>query len=668
MAHGAWAAPDVRLSYVPLNSSSAPTPSVSADGRYIAYEFTRKVASGSVTADIYIRDVVTGTDTQANLKVTGGAPTVNPLCDSPSISGDGRYVAFVCLAAPMGETAPSTRAYFVYDRLADRTEMVPTTSAREGVNPGYAALSSNSRYLAFRVYNVDTGVNKIYIRDLINRTTTATNAQYAGVPGAARMFITPDARFISYSGRFDASKAQTDVYVYDAVTGVTETQSLTLKGTHSIYGGIREPSASDDANIIVFSSDDPGLISPSGPSAYSIYMRDRKAGTTEILSRTLPSWQSAVSGNGRYVAFLNNSIRVYDRLTKTTREIVASGGRTPSYPSISANGRYVVFNGIDPSGSHTIVIADMGVEAGLILSSKELSLTEAGMAATYTLVLTQAPDADVKVAVKTGSQLALARSELVFTRENWNVPQVVSVQAVADGIPEGRHTAVIVHTVTSSDVNYSVVQAANVTATITDGVTPTIVVPAATWNRSDLPLTGTAAPGATVLLTAVNRTTGWMSAVSTVSDQQGQWSYTLTGVTDGIVDLDAQADGIKSAVRTVAIKLAAVPPPPTFLEVTGNIRTTAYGLILNRSTGRYAGNFVLTNTGSIPLMGPLQLRLDNLTAGVALFNATGSHEGAPYITVPEGLAPDQSVTIPLLVTNPAKATVSYDARIFSGNF
>ena len=661
------AAPDIIVTYIPLDMPGQVYPTVSDDGRHIAYKAARKVTGGT-RYDIVIRDVVTGVEVQANLMVNGDAPST-ALCDLPMLSRNGRYVSFGCPAREMGVTTQNGNAYFVYDRITNKTELIPDLG-NDGAFPTFpTAISADGRFVAFLTSSSSSGY-KIFVRDLVNKTTAATV-----VPGATpvemptRMSISADGRYISYAARPTPSTSTGDVYVHDRVTGTTEAVNVKPNGSRSTLG-TRQPSASDDATVVAFSSTDGELVSPRGPSTGSIYVRDRKTGVTELVSprTSLTAWSSAVSGNGRYVVYMLDSTYVYDRLTKTTRNIVSPRVKGGLYPRMSFDGRYVVFSGGDVAGPQTIVLADMGIAAGVSLSSSELTLTEGGIAGTYNMALTQAPAADVKVSIGTGPQLSLARTELTFTPDNWSVPQVVSVQAVADGVSEGRHTATIVHTVTSSDINYSVVQPADVTATITDGVTPTIVVPGATWNRSDMPLTGTAAPGATVLLTAVNRNTGWMSSISTVANALGQWSYTMTGFTDGIVDLDAQAEGIRSAVQTVTVKLVVVPPTPTFTDVTGYIRTTAYGLILNRATGKYAGNFVLTNTGSIPLKGPLHLQLDNLTAGVTLFNATGSHDGAPYITVPAGLAPDESVTIPLLVTNPAKVTVSYDAKIFSGTF
>jgi hypothetical protein len=429
---------------------------------------------------------------------------------------------------------------------------------------------------------------------------------------------------------------------------------------------------SDDGSVVVFMSTDKALATTAPLSTYSgVYVRDRKAGKTEMVSNITNSsvTHAGVSGNGRYVGYVQAGLMyVYDRTSKVTRKVVETGVQAYGPPRFSTDGRYVVFTGYNTRGFQSVTIADLGVAPGVVLSTTQLTLTEGGNAGTYTMALAQVPDADVKIEAGTSAQLSLARKELTFTPTNWSTPQVISVQAVADGVTEGKQTATISHTVASADPSYSVVRPAEVSVTITDGITPTIVIPAATWTKTEMPLAGTAAPGATVLLTAMNRTTGWMSSVSTVADAQGRWTYTMTGFTDGIVDFDAQAEGIRSAVQTVTVKLAVTPPQPTFTDVTGYVRTTAYGLAYNRSTGKYAGNFVITNTGSINLNGPLHLVLKDLTAGVSLANASGTYEGSPYITVQGGLEPDGSVTIPLIVDNPAKVSVGYAAKIYSGTF
>ncbi len=71
-------------------------------------------------------------------------------------------------------------------------------------------------------------------------------------------------------------------------------------------------------------------------------------------------------------------------------------------------------------------------------------------------------------------------------------------------------------------------------------------------------------------------------------------------------------------------------------------------------------------------MGPVQLALDNLTAGTTLTNRTGitannPPTGSPYITVTAGtLAPGASITVPLQFTIPASGGVNYTARTVVG--
>ncbi|OEZ99564.1 TolB family protein [Duganella phyllosphaerae] len=665
-AKSALAAPDITVRSVPFDTEQAgdSLPSLSADGRYILYKSQQWGPGGTTLPSyFYIHDLQTGERTTASKKLDGAAEGSE--CRGASFSGNGRYVGLSCVSTSMGAKTVGGLGIFVYDKFNDTTEMVPDTG-RDGVNsiPG---ISADGGIIAFST--IQNTTYRLYVRDMVNKSTAPTAAEFSS--GGQRRIVSADGRFVSYvSGAVPNYSA----YVYDRITGVTEAVNVRADNKLATMT-VGELTMSADGNVFAFISTPMYVTGLSTESKlYSVYVRDRKAGKTELVSGLSigNALFSGISGNGRYVSyFRNNTIYVYDRLTKITREIAPPGLTAFSGPKMNYDGRFVVFHCRAPQNVHYLCVADMGIAAGVTLSQDALKLTEGGDAGTYTLALTQAPEADVKITVGPGSKLGVARSELVFTPQNWNVPQVVSVRALANGVAEGIHTAKIVHTITTSDANYSVVQPADVTVTITDGVAPTIHVPGSPWTLSDMPVTGTAAPGATVILSAYNRTTGWMSGVSTVADAQGKWSYTLTGFTDGVIELDAVADGLKSPVQTVTVKLATTTTPPTqptYIDVTGNIRTTAYGLILNRSTGKYAGDFVLTNTGSINLKGPLHLQFNELTSGVTLFNATGNHDGSPYITVDIDLVPDASVTIPLLFVNPEKVTVNYDARIYSGRF
>ncbi|MEO0644830.1 MAG: DUF4347 domain-containing protein [Cyanobacteria bacterium J06650_10] len=91
----------------------------------------------------------------------------------------------------------------------------------------------------------------------------------------------------------------------------------------------------------------------------------------------------------------------------------------------------------------------------------------------YTVVLGTQPTSDVTVSLSfDAGQLTPDQASLVFTTENWQDPQTVTVSAVDDAEQEGIHTADISHTVTSSDPSYNGISVSDTTFTIQDNDQP----------------------------------------------------------------------------------------------------------------------------------------------------------------------------------------------------
>ncbi|NVM75459.1 hypothetical protein FHW83_001239 [Duganella sp. SG902] len=562
----AYALPDITTQSIPFGIQAQEAyPTISADGRYVAYKIQNKITGTTLPpSEIYVHDLVTGQRAPANLSLSGAVSPAGAVCNMPSMSANARYVVMGCYATPMGGSTTGGSAYFVYDREANATQMIPDTGVDRPGSYG-SAISANGRFVAFRTMTAGN-ISRLYVRDLVNRTTSGTSAQLVQ-SSATRLSISADGRYVAYNGNALSNNGPLNVSVYDRVTGVTEPIDVRLDGSRSTVGGT-EITMSDDGTVVAFVSNDKQL-APTAPygNLAGVYVRDRKTAKTELVSSTANAaiQYAGVSGNGRYVGYAQGGVMyVYDRLTKLTRKITLTGMLPFGAPRFSTDGRYMTFTASNTALTlRYVTVADLGVAPDVSFSTKQLTLTEGGIAGTYSMVLTQAPEADVKVVASTSNQLTLARSELTFTADNWNTPQVISVQAVADGATEGTHDATVTHTISSADIHYNVIAPVSVSATISDGVIPTIAIPAANWTEAALPLSGTAAPGATVLLTAVNRSTGWLSSVSTVADAQGNWSYSLAGYTDGVIDLDVQADGIKSVVRTVAVSLTPEVPSQT---------------------------------------------------------------------------------------------------------
>ena len=107
---------------------------------------------------------------------------------------------------------------------------------------------------------------------------------------------------------------------------------------------------------------------------------------------------------------------------------------------------------------------------------------------------------------------------------------------------------------------------------------------------------------------------------------------------------------------------------PAFSDVTASVDVAQSGLTINRATLKYTGKITFTNTGAAALAGPLRFVLQGLTDGVTLDGAAGTFNGAPYVTLPESLAPGASITVTTTFSNPSKKAIGYTPKLYSGTF
>ncbi|MEG4030535.1 MULTISPECIES: DUF4347 domain-containing protein [unclassified Microcoleus] len=119
----------------------------------------------------------------------------------------------------------------------------------------------------------------------------------------------------------------------------------------------------------------------------------------------------------------------------------------------------------------------------IVQSAGSTNIAEGGATATYGVVLTTAPAANVTINFDTGTQIS-AIAPITFDTTNWNVAQPVTVTATDDAVVEGPHTGSISHTAASADSKYSSIPIPGVTVAITDNdvapPTPTPVTPTPT--------------------------------------------------------------------------------------------------------------------------------------------------------------------------------------------
>ena len=99
-----------------------------------------------------------------------------------------------------------------------------------------------------------------------------------------------------------------------------------------------------------------------------------------------------------------------------------------------------------------------------------LVTTEAGDTATFTVVLTAPPTADVTIDLSSAdpTEGTVASASLTFTAADWDTAQTVTVTGVDEGIVDGDIAYSIVTTATSADTVYDGIEVADVSVTNSD--------------------------------------------------------------------------------------------------------------------------------------------------------------------------------------------------------
>ncbi|MEA3040379.1 MAG: hypothetical protein QOE79_2892 [Sphingomonadales bacterium] len=314
---------------------SSVNPSMTPDGRYIAFEtFADDVAPGDHNGneDIVVRDMVTGTTELVSL-TSDESQTVgfNQGSTTPSISEDGRYVAFLSVATDFapGDSA-DTADFFVRDRQAGTTDIVSLTStggfSQGGDTFGPASISADGRYVAFysRATNLvphDTNdTTDVFVRDRLLKTTVRASVGPGGVQangGSGQPALSANGKFLAFqSGATNlldspADSSLSDIYVRDLAAGTNELASATTTGTGA--GSCAFPAMSHSGRFVVFESSASTLVPSDTNLGSDVFVRDVVSDTTRRVSVSTGGAEgngssggrsvSAISSNGQHVAF-----------------------------------------------------------------------------------------------------------------------------------------------------------------------------------------------------------------------------------------------------------------------------------------------------------------------------------------------------------------------------
>ncbi|MBI1815944.1 MAG: PD40 domain-containing protein [Deltaproteobacteria bacterium] len=341
-------------------NSDSDTASISADGRYVAFNSgASNLVAGDTNGslDVFVHDRVTGTTERVSVDSTGAQG--NSSSGSPSISADGRYVAFTSNASNLvaGDTNGFADA-FVHDRVTGATERVSVDSiGAQGNSGGYAAsISADGHYVALvsdasnLVAGDTNGFADAFVHDRMTGATERVSVDSTGAQSNGRTYtasISADGRYVAFgSGASNLVTGDTHgyvaVFVHDRMTGATELGSVDSTGAAG-SGTAYAASISADGRYVAFASD-ARLVAGDTNANGDVFVHDRMTGATELVSvdgtgvqGNGVSYAASISADGRYVAFGSEASNLVAGDTNSSEEVFVHDRMTGATTSVSVN-------------------------------------------------------------------------------------------------------------------------------------------------------------------------------------------------------------------------------------------------------------------------------------------------------------------------------------------
>ncbi len=320
---------------------AATEPSISSDGNVVAFTYqppTTNLAAvlGSV---VLAWDRHTGKTAIVSRTLKGSAADHS---HQPSVSANGRYIAYTSENPSIAREDGQVNAdVFRYDRTTQQTILVSvgTGGRTTSGNSTSPSISGNGNVVAFAsdggdtVVAEDTGAgSQVYVRTV----GTARTERISGPPGGGAANGASAAPSISADGRYVAFESAAsnlapgddgrfvDVFRRDRQTGTTVQVSVTPAGAPG-GGASGQAAISRDGRMVAFASAAPDIVDTSAALADShlaavalrtseVFERDVEAGETILVSVATTggpggsrSLVPAVGGGGRYVTFASLS-------------------------------------------------------------------------------------------------------------------------------------------------------------------------------------------------------------------------------------------------------------------------------------------------------------------------------------------------------------------------
>jgi Tol biopolymer transport system component len=285
-------------------NGASEAPSMSGDGRFVAFvkRATNEVIGGTSVSEIYLRDVETETTAWVSSGV-GNAftnPTNRFRCTDPSVSENGGAVAFL-----VSDVSMSAGFLFRYDR-ASATATLIATNVPTRFSP---AFNGDGRYLAY------ASGGALFVHDRQNGSNhLASTCTPEGV--ALEQCHAPGFSASGNRVAFLATQGgKTSAFVYDLAADCVQLASISTNGAAASAVPSSSPAISRDGGLIAFASLAADIVAADYNQSVDVFVRNLEDGTTQLISHRAESGPpvagmrpailtpGSVSADGSVVAF-----------------------------------------------------------------------------------------------------------------------------------------------------------------------------------------------------------------------------------------------------------------------------------------------------------------------------------------------------------------------------
>jgi hypothetical protein len=399
-------------------------PALSADRRWVAFEsLASNLVPGdkNLQSDVFVKELATGAIARVSVDSAGVEGNRDSCC--PSLSGDGRFVAFLSISDNLvaGDTNNAFDV-FVHDRDPDGNGIydegngvttrvsVRSNGAEANMASNFPMISADGSTVVFSSYATNlvagdtNGASDIFAYDRLAAKTRRVSVDSAGVQANDASYyaaVSADGQRVAFQSHATNlvagdSNGYADIFVRDRSAGTTNRVSVDSSGAQA-NSSSSDPGISADGNVVSFTSNATNLVAGDTNRVSDVFVHDRTSGATERVSVDSTGTEAngvsdshlfAPSADGRFVAFYSSAdnlvsgdtnarwdVFLRDRkIATTTRVSVDSSGSegddNSNIPGVSADGELVAFASI----ATNLVANDTNVQSDIFVRNRGVAI------------------------------------------------------------------------------------------------------------------------------------------------------------------------------------------------------------------------------------------------------------------------------------------------------